>query len=149
MGLGICCRCKSCLQRAPDQGLVTALAQGCKVEARVFPPNQKCHGFSWYDQSRIQGWDGHCILLFFKDSCQCCCPPPKIRTSGEETAGMPPALIQGKANNSEPIVPHALQPKNNPQDCFSLNEETAHCLELANATTAGVFHLFSQPDKLV
>ena len=62
---------------------------------------------------------------------------------------MPPALIQGKANNSEPIIPHALQPKNNPQDCFSLSEETAHCLELANATSAGVFHLSSQSDKLV
>ena len=137
----------------PDQGLVTALAQPEDRDARLRPGFslliRKAMGFPGMTRVGLRDGMGTAFCFFFKDSCQCCCPPPKVRTSGEETAGMPPALIQGKTNNSEPIIPNALQPKNNPQDCFSLSDETAHCLELANATTAGVSHLYSQPDKLI
>ena len=67
---------------------------------------------------------------------------------GKRQQGCPQLPFRGKASNSEPIIPHALQPRHIPQDCFSLSEETSHCLGLANPTTAGVFRLFSQPQKL-
>lgn len=67
---------------------------------------------------------------------------------GKRQQGCPQLPFKGKASNSEPIIPHALQPKHIPQDCFSLSEETAHRLGLANPTTAGVFRLFSRPHTL-
>ena len=101
-GLGVCCRCKSCPQRAPDQGPVAAHSpsaqrdQGCEVEGRVLPPDQKGRGHSWHGWSRARSWGGHCILLSFQHSCCCCCPPPEVRISREEAAGMPAAPIQGQ-----------------------------------------------------
>lgn len=152
MDLGVCCRCKSCLQRASDQGPFQLwLSQrdwGCKVEARVLPPDQKGCGHSWYDRQDVER-GGHCILLSFQDLC-CCCLPPKIKTFGEETTGIPPAPIQGEGQQLRTQHPHRLfNPKTSHKNCFSFHEETTHCRRLANPTTAGVFLLFSQPLKLL
>lgn len=150
LGLGVCCRSKSCPQRALDQRLVHRLSQriwGREVRLGFSLQIRKTVGIPAMDRAGCgAGWSLHSALF---PRLLLMLWPPAIRTFGDETTGTLQLPLLGKTNNSEPIIPRALQPKNIPPDCFALNEEeTASCLGLADPTTAGVFCLFSQPHEL-
>lgn len=115
-----------------------------------FPlPIRKAAAFlAWIGQVAELGWALHAALF---PRLLLTLWPPLANFWGRDKRDPPTPQLPflGKANNSEPTIPHTLQPQVHPQVCFSLNEqETAGCLELANPTTAGVFRRVSQPREL-